>query len=897
MNLPELREDFSNPNRKTIQETAFAKDVMARYQCNTLEEVRAAVATPETDYNAIVIGSGMYGAFCAERIFRRGGRVLVLDAGPFVISEHVQNQADPAFDVAEAEDLLGQPAFGEFRSPFFLDNKERPINYVGHNYNIGGKSIRWGGWAPRLTEEDLAQWPADMAQYFRDYYREIEFQIGAFPTADFIKGPLLDVLFEHVEKLVGKHHIVSVLPAPIAAQAEQPASGLFSFDKYSSLPILIEALRGDAKAAQGRALSPEDADSRRAFMLVPRCRVLRLHTIPAGGGKRRVSHLRVIHGGQRPVIDLIPVPPNCAVVLAANSMESTRLALESFAEPSGPVSARMGGNFQVHLRTDIIVRVPRAAFQAELKSIALKQVKDPDQAGQRVGFTDTRSADEQAEDMLAALQTAALHIQCSDGTRRFHLQLIGVSDPGANPEALLYRQDTSLPELTGILGSMRSSWIALKFVLVGELIPEKTLPVGDPAANWTALSEFQRDQFSGHGNPQVVAQDYSARKLYSYIALTAADEELWLRMDKTAIKIAKELAGPSGRVDYFYGGVWHPNAPSDTELTTMHHSLGSTYHEAGTLWMDPSPSQGVVDSSGRFLEVENAYCCDQAVFTTSGSANPVPTGLVMAKRVSEAVMPDRLVNEPGFRSLFDFPEPKGDYTSLPVALSDLPRGWRFIGGGRFLRRGRMLETSGGIGLLYYEPEIFSDFILRLEWRCPLPRGNFNYFNNSGVYIRWPQQVVVGGGAKRDPDDLTLEEFGAYGIKQGYEIQIDDTGYRPEPAFSGLPEELNNPHHLTGAIYPPFFLGTPPFPLPRFEADLGSTRRTGSPASALKSRQPGEWNDFEIVAQGSNFTVRLNGELVNEATDYENAYPEGHVGLQNHFNGYRVQFRNLRIKRL
>ena len=70
---------------------------------------------------AIIIGSGMYGAFCAERIYRRGGRVLVLEAGPFVVSEHVQNMADPFFDAVEAEDLLGLSTFGEFRSPVFKD--------------------------------------------------------------------------------------------------------------------------------------------------------------------------------------------------------------------------------------------------------------------------------------------------------------------------------------------------------------------------------------------------------------------------------------------------------------------------------------------------------------------------------------------------------------------------------------------------------------------------------------------------------------------------------------------------------------------------------------------------------------------------------------------------------
>jgi hypothetical protein len=897
MELPELREDFGNKNRKAIQETTLAKDVLARFQCNTLDEVKAAVGLP---FTAIVIGSGMYGAFCAERIYRRGGRVLVLDAGPFVVSEHVQNMADPAFDVAEAENLLGLSVFGEFRSPFhFNDNKKRPIIFAGQNYNVGGKSVRWGGWSPRLTEEDLEQYQPDMKKYFKDFYREIEFQIGAFPTGDFIKGPLAEVIYARVNDLKGKpefREIKEVSAAPIAAQAEQPASGLFSFDKYSSLPVLIETLRGDAKAAFGNSLSNEDANSRKGIMLVPRCRVLRLETEAVGNGKRRVTALRVIHGNEKPVIDLFPVPPECSVVLAANSMESTRLALESFVEPQNVASTKIGRNFQVHLRTDIIVRIPRANFEAELKDIT-RQCVEARQKARRSPFDppDPRTIAEQVSDMLESLQTAALHIQCSDGSRRYHLQLLGVSDPGGNPEALLYRQDTSLPELTNALGRLRSSWIAVKFILVGEIIGDRDSPIGRPDRAWVTLSEFERDSFIGQGNPQLVSQEYSARKLYAYVGLTEDDEKLWLKMDKLALDIAEELAG-AGRIEYFSNNRWSSVRPSNAQLANLHQSLGSTYHECGTMWTDPDPNRGVVDLSGRFHDVENAYCCDQAVFVTSGSANPVPTGLIIAKRVSEAIMPDHEINEKDFTNLFIFPEPKGDYKTLPVGLGLMPKGWKFVGQGGFVRRGKMMESAGGIGLLYYDDEVFRDFILKLEWRCPLPRGKDQFFNNSGVYIRWPREITVKNGKKQKPAELSLEEFTTYAIKQGYEVQIDDTGYRPEPEFSGFPQELHNPYHLTGAIYPAYFPPPPPFKVPRFDVNAVTGDRTGSPAQVLRSRPPGQWNEFLITAQGNKFRVELNGDVVNEATDHNNAYPEGFIGLQNHFNGYRVQFRNLRIKK-
>lgn len=86
--------DEGNPD---VQDTTFSKD-LSRLVCNTLPE-----ALTNPDFDAIVIGSGMYGAYCAAncaaKIFRLSQRhlpnplrVLVLEAGPFLASEHLENQ-------------------------------------------------------------------------------------------------------------------------------------------------------------------------------------------------------------------------------------------------------------------------------------------------------------------------------------------------------------------------------------------------------------------------------------------------------------------------------------------------------------------------------------------------------------------------------------------------------------------------------------------------------------------------------------------------------------------------------------------------------------------------------------------------------------------------------------
>src|SRR6266852_5555241 len=147
-------------------------------------------------------------------------------------------------------------------------------------------------------------------------------------------------------------------------------------------------------------------------------------------------------------------------------------------------------------------------------------------------------------------------------------------------------------------------------------------------------------------------------------------------------------------------------------------------------------------------------------------------------------------------------------------------------------------------------EEFSDLLLTVQWR------SINAFDNSGVFIRFPSL----GNA--DPaQDWQLA------VNQGYEIQIDDRGFDPNTNTTG------SPIHMTGAVY------------------------QLAPATKLASKPLGEWNTFEIEAAGRDIKVRLNGESVSHLTNPSGRPLKGHIGLQNHHPGSRVQFRNLFVRRM
>jgi hypothetical protein len=64
-------------------------------------------------------------------------------------------------------------------------------------------------------------------------------------------------------------------------------------------------------------------------------------------------------------------------------------------------------------------------------------------------------------------------------------------------------------------------------------------------------------------------------------------------------------------------------------------------------------------------------------------------------------------------------------------------------------------------------------------------------------------------------------------------------------------------------------------------------------TAVPQKPAGEWNDLEIKAVGTQYTVALNGKVINTYTGERSR--EGLVGLQN--DGDEVSFRNMRIKEL
>jgi choline dehydrogenase-like flavoprotein len=545
-----------------VQRTTLGLDVLSRFATNTWDEATQNGGAP---FDAIVIGAGMFGAYCAEKIFRLGAaqrlRVLVLDAGPFLLPTHVQNLPRTGLNVPDP--AAADP--GMARELVWGLPWRSNVAWVGQAYCIGGKSLYWGGWCPRLLPVDLAAWPATVAQYLAANYPNLEQQTGVDDTTDFIQGPLYQLLKQKTAAVIAANGVANLdaeQDPPLAVQGQPPASGLFSFDKFSSVTLLLDA----AREAAGQP------DVQRRLFVVPNAHVTRLES--SGGAVTRL--FASVNGTVRS----IPIGAQTSVVLALGTIESTRLALLSFPRSQDPAQELMGRNLISHVRSNTYARIRRGAFDS-------------------------------GNVLPNVLETGALLVRGSTAQGRFHIQVTASADPGLNSDALLFTMIPDVDQLRGILASQAAGWISLALRASSQLEGDTATPVPNAAGRWINLSPFESDEF---GLPRA----------YVRMATTPAEEGLANAMDNATQQLLQTLAGG--------------NAADLQIVSSGRDGLGTTYHEAGTLWMGTNPATSVTDANGRFHHVANAYCADQSLFVTVGSVNPTLTGLTLARKVAEAVV-------------------------------------------------------------------------------------------------------------------------------------------------------------------------------------------------------------------------------------------------------------------
>ena len=182
-------------------------------------------------------------------------------------------------------------------------------------------------------------------------------------------------------------------------------------------------------------------------------------------------------------------------------------------------------------------------------------------------------------------------------------------------------------------------------------------------------------------------------------------------------------------------------------------------------------------------------------------------------------------------------------------------GWKHVGPGSDTVENGLIQTHGGMGLLYWTGGKLGNCVIHVVFKMR------DQNDNSGVFIRIPVEP--------------REEW--MPVHYGYEVQIDNA-----PEKSG-----EDDHYVTGTLY----------------SLNKALARPGKPGP--------EWNTMEITLDGPHTIVMLNGVKVTDFTEGDsvperkaNYEPlrgprplEGFIGLQNHNDNDVVFFKEVAMKKL
>ena len=133
-------------------------------------------------YDVIVIGSGIGGGILADQLSDFGLDVLVLEAGSYLFPTHVGNL--PRQHILEARvDKHIWHLWDEFQITNY-ENTEGSIYQGGQGFNLGGRSIFWGAFMPRMTWWELDNWPSQVRWDLEDYAYSLAEQLLSKATMD-----------------------------------------------------------------------------------------------------------------------------------------------------------------------------------------------------------------------------------------------------------------------------------------------------------------------------------------------------------------------------------------------------------------------------------------------------------------------------------------------------------------------------------------------------------------------------------------------------------------------------------------------------------------------------------------------------------------------------------------
>ena len=552
----------------------------------------AVLQSARTDFDAIVVGSGMTGGWAAKELTELGLRTLVLEAGRPIVPEQDYVEHTPPWDMpfrglgdrraiaARQSTQRNSVSFDELSHVFWTDDVDNPYTTPADRpfhwfraRQVGGKSIIWGRQVYRWSDLDFeanlrdgiaVDWPiryADIAPWYDHVDRFIGVSgqaegLAHLPDGQFLPPMDLNCVEQHVRQRMhdrfGRERILTIgrvanLTTPHLGRAPchycGPCHrGCITRSYFSSVNATLPAAR-----ATGRL-------TLRPFSIV--------RGLIYDARSNRITGVRIVDAQTRAEREYT----GKIVFLCASALESARILLNSRV---GNSSDQVGRNVMDH-------------------------IKWGGGTGQFDGWSDRREIGDRPNGIYVPRfrNVASRH---PDFIRGYGFQ--GAAD--------------------------RPGWrSALRAPGIGAAFKQRIHDLGPWSMSFWGFGEMLPSADNRATIHQTLVDKWGIPSLHIDCRWSENDLAIHRDMNVTAAELL-ETAGAKN--------IEHPNGPS---------TPGGTNHEMGTARMGRDPKTSVLNGWNQSWDVPNLFVTDGAGFVSNADKNPTLSIMALAVRSS-----DYLLNE------------------------------------------------------------------------------------------------------------------------------------------------------------------------------------------------------------------------------------------------------------
>ncbi len=433
-------------------------------------------AIKHKSYDYIVVGGGAYGTSFVHRMLELDpkAKILVLEKGSILIPAHYQNLPRAYQNIFNYTEV--QPW------------KVVPDTYQVHGQipYFGGRALYWNAWVPQPTAAQMRDWPQDVIEGLKQEWKAVDKLIGRSTTIDIngYTGDFHEVmrqrLFDNLDKISGCDYYdrASMLDGAMATLGNHSDK---SWQRFAPVNVLIDAINK----------YPGNID------VVGNCEVTGLQR-----SGTEISHIAI---GQ----ELLAVN-NAKLILALGVIEAVTLV-----KPVFPDNKLLGRNFIGHFRSQVFIRVPKAA----------------------AGVDNDR------------LQVAALYQSGMAVEREYHMHICCIYNPrGKEQEADLFRV-TPYPAYMDAF--MDPAYVYFELHAMAEIKGERTAD-----------------------SPNHITVD--GGETIIHFTLDKPELQLWDEVDNVVVQVADIMAN-GNEIEYLQGDfkTWSSKAPdmhASRDLSLVHES-------------------------------------------------------------------------------------------------------------------------------------------------------------------------------------------------------------------------------------------------------------------------------------------------------------------------------------